>query len=189
MKDLKRLAIQCEEELEAIGIRCGTVRSWSVNTRAKSRWGQCRQISPRVFDIDISERLLRDDVDEIAVKTTIIHELLHTVEGCLGHRGKWKDLAKSVGKEYPQYHIKRTSSCEEKGILQEEAPEGNTTGEDTIRKNMIQKNTMLQARYRITCMVCGARAYRQRAGRLVQRPEDFRCGRCGGRLKVEKRIL
>ena len=170
MKDLERLAAQCETELRDIGICCGTVRRWSVNTRAKSRWGQCRQVAEGVFDINISERLLGDEVDEIAAKTTIVHELLHTVEGCLGHRGKWKLLAELVGKAYPQYQIKRTTSWEEKGIPQA----GGKTARD------------IQARYRITCTGCGARAYRQRAGRLVKRPEDFRCGKCGGRLVVER---
>ncbi|MCI8506262.1 MAG: hypothetical protein HFI67_08765 [Lachnospiraceae bacterium] len=165
MKDLGKLAAQCEAELEGMGLTCGTVRRWSVNSRAEKRWGQCRQVAEGVFDIEISQRLLEDEVDEIATKTTIIHELLHTVEGCLGHRGKWKFLAEMVGKTYPQYQIKRTSSCEEKGLSQ--------AGET-------------QARYRITCTGCGVQAYRQRAGRLVKRPEDFRCGKCGGKLVAER---
>lgn len=177
MKDLERLAAQCEAELGRIGIRCGKVRSWSINTRARKRWGRCRQVSGGVFDIDISERLLGDEVEDTAAKETIIHELLHTVEGCLGHKGKWKLLAQLVEAEYPRYHIKRTSSCEEKGISQE-MPAGNGAA---------QKKRALPPRYRITCRDCGARAYRQRAGKLVQRPGDFRCGRCGGELMVEIR--
>ncbi|MCI8274093.1 MAG: hypothetical protein HFI66_00505 [Lachnospiraceae bacterium] len=165
MKDLEKLADACTAELKAIGISCGRVRNWSVNSRAKSRWGQCRKIAEGVFDIDISERLLEDGADENAVKTTIIHELLHTVDGCLGHRGKWKLLAELVGREYPMYRIKRTSSCEEKG----------------------QAALAKQGKYRITCTGCGAQAYRQRASKLIQRPEEFRCGKCGGTLKVEER--
>lgn len=200
MKDLERLAARCEAELEAIGIRCGTVRSWSVNTRAKKRWGRCRQISPGVFDIDISERLLGDEVEDTAAKETIIHELLHTVEGCLGHKGKWKLLAQMVGRAYPQYHIKRTSSCEEKGISRETAvgngavPEmwagtdaSRAAGRAGVQRTRAQKGGALPPRYRITCTSCGSRAYRQRASRLIQRPEEFRCGRCGGKLMVEVR--
>ncbi len=184
MKDLEKLAAECTAELEAIGIRCGSVRSWSVNRRAKSRWGQCRPAARGVFDIEISERLLGDEVDEIAVKTTIIHELLHTVDGCLGHKGKWRLLAELVGREYPQYQIKRTSSCEEKGLSQlsqEEKPWGEAP--------LSQAALTRQARYRITCTGCGVQAYRQRASKLIRRPEDFRCGRCGGRLKVEMRVI
>ncbi len=185
MKDLKGLADQCRAELEAVGIRCGKVRSWSVNRRAKSRWGQCRQVAEGVFDIEISERLLSDEVEETAAKTTIIHELLHTVEGCMGHRGKWKLLAELVGRAYPWYQIKRTSSCEEKGIPQE-GPSGQRSSaeqEDPFRQEAAKR----QARYRITCMGCGVQVYRQRASRLIRSPEDFRCGRCGGRLRVEIR--
>lgn len=180
MKDLRALAVSCEAELRAVGIRCGTIRRLSVNTRAKSRWGQCRMVSEGVFDIEISARLLQDEVDDIAAKTTMIHELLHTVEGCRGHKGKWKELAELVGRAYPQYQIKRTSSCEEKGVLQENRPSGGRT-QDQARKTR-------QARYRITCTGCGARTYRQRASKLIQRPEEFRCGKCGGKLLIEMRV-
>ena len=193
MKDLKKLAMECEAELQAIGITCGYVRNWSVNTRARSRWGQCKLISKGIFDIDISARLLQDGTDVIAAKTTIIHELLHTVEGCQGHKGKWKELAELVGKAYPQYQIKRTSSYEEKGLSREDAPQqgSNLLRQENQPSCSGQSHKAIreqQARYRITCTDCGARAYRQRASRLIQRPEDFRCGKCGGKLLVEVRV-
>lgn len=49
MKDLRQLASACEAELRAIGIRPGRVAVWKVNSRAKSRWGQCRELSPGCF--------------------------------------------------------------------------------------------------------------------------------------------
>jgi predicted SprT family Zn-dependent metalloprotease len=37
----------------------------------------------------------------------------------------------------------------------------------------------------VTCTDCGARLARYRRSKLVRRPEDYRCGDCGGRLRVE----
>ena len=116
MKDLLKLVRECKEELDAIGIEYRTVRNWTVNTRSKRRWGQCKVVSSDVFDINISVRLLADQVSDTAAKDTIIHELLHTVEGCLKHTGKWKALAEKVNRAYPQYHIKRATTEEEKGF-------------------------------------------------------------------------
>ena len=164
MKDLMRLAGECERELAALGIRCGTVCEWSVNTRAKSRWGQCREIAPGQFAISIAASLLQDEVDETAVKSTILHELLHTVEGGMGHKGRWRELADRVNRACPEYRIRRTASPEEKGIACGARPR--------------------RSRYQITCRKCGLCAFRQRASRLVLHPERYRCGRCGGMLTV-----
>ncbi len=106
MKDLKLLVDECIAELNSIGINCGRIRNIEINTRAKSRWGQCKTVKTGVFDIEISARLLDDNVDDLAAKNTIIHELLHTVKGCHGHTGKWKILAEYVNKKFTQYNIK-----------------------------------------------------------------------------------
>ena len=164
MKDLMKLVAESKAELDAIGIPYRTVRNWTVNTRARSRWGQCKTISKGVFDIDISERLLSGDVPDFSAKNTIIHELLHTVEGCEGHGGKWKQLAERVNQAYPQYHIKRVTSNEEAGVQPIQKP--------------------YRAVYKIACSRCGTYTYRQKASKLVQHPERYRCAKCGGKLQV-----
>lgn len=82
MKDLLRLAQQCQNDLLSAGIRCGNVRSWIVNTRAKARWGLCKKVGRSLYDIQIAEALLQDNVSDQAAKDTIAHELIHTVPGC-----------------------------------------------------------------------------------------------------------
>ena len=44
MKDLQMIATECIRDLNAIGIypHC-KAKDFSVNTRAKKRWGQCRK--------------------------------------------------------------------------------------------------------------------------------------------------
>ena len=166
MKDLLKLVRECKEELDALGIEYRTVRNWTVNTRSQRRWGQCKVVSSDVFDINISAQLLADQVSDTAAKDTIIHELLHTVEGCLKHTGKWKALAEKVNRAYPQYHIKRATTEEEKGF------------EKTART--YHKN------YKITCTKCGSSVYRQKASKVVLHPEQFKCRICGGKFVVEK---
>lgn len=116
MKDLFRLAQQCQNDLLSVGIRCGNVRAWSVNSRAKARWGLCKKVGRNIYDIQIAEALLQDNVNDQAAKDTIAHELIHTVPGCFPHTGKWKQLADRVNQLLPQYQIKVRSSFEEKGI-------------------------------------------------------------------------
>ncbi len=162
MKNLNKLASECEAELRSIGIEVGKVSKWTVDTRAKSRWGLCRYDTNGAFEIKISAMLLQDDVDDIAAKDTIIHELLHTVKGCVGHKGKWKEYADKVNSHFPQYHIKRTTAYEEKGLEQI----------DRKRTN----------RYCVKCTACGQEYFRETRSSIITNPGRYRCGVCKGNL-------
>ena len=94
MKDFVFLREQCISEITCLGIELGKIASWSVNRRAKTRWGLCRLKRDGSYEIEIAESLLADDrISEKACKETIIHELLHTCKGCMRHTGKWKQYA------------------------------------------------------------------------------------------------
>lgn len=168
MKNLDVLVSECENDLSSIGITFGTVRNWTINTRAKKRWGQCKKISSDVFDINISYRLLDDNVSDQAAKNTIMHELLHTVKGCYGHKGLWKTLADKVNKLLPQYTIKRTTSSSEKGVAE------------------ISSYNPMPYRYTIECLSCGKISYRKKKSRVIEYPSSYRCGCCGGKLKASE---
>jgi len=161
MKDLMKLVGESQRDLASLNIRTGNVRNWSVNTRAKARWGYCVKVSKGLFDIQIAAALLQDDVDDQAVKDTIVHELLHTIPGCFKHTGKWKQYANTINRLLPQYKIKRGSSYEEKGL-------------EYLRPKP-------QCRYILKCLRCGSEIGRQRMSAAVEHPEHYRC-KCGGRL-------
>ena len=124
MHNLNKLFKECLLDLDAIGIEYGNIVEIKVNTRAKSRWGQCKLLNYEYteyweeyeYSINISDRLLNDNVKVERVKDTIIHEILHTCEGCMNHGEQWKRLADLVNDCYSCYNIKRTTSSEEKGI-------------------------------------------------------------------------
>ena len=165
MKNLQAIACACMEELDAIGIPYVKPREITVNTRAKSRWGQCRRVSKTEFTINISERILRDEVSDAATKNTVIHELLHTVDGCQNHGPKWKSLAAKVNRAYPKYNIQTSTSAQEKGI------------EPVIE--------YVNYKYKVGCETCGTFKLYTRKGKVVSNVAHYQCGRCGGKLYVK----
>lgn len=160
MKDIQMLYENCKSKLDHLGIKTGVVKCVKVNNRA-ARWGRCRRIvsaSTYIYEIEISGRLLDDNVDDKAAETTMIHELLHTCNFCLNHGAEWKRLAEKVNKAYG-YNIKRTTSAEEKGV-------------EDIRK-----------KYAVVCEKCGTETTRMKMSNLIKHPEFYVCCRCGGNLK------
>lgn len=156
MKNLHKLAAECIAELKSIGINPCPVISYSVNTRAVKRWGQCVTHSDGTCDISISHRLLQDDVADQAAKNTIMHELLHSVRGANGgHTGKWAQLASMVNIRLPQYNIERTTNSKVLG-LEPVAP-----------------------RYIVECPTCKKQWTRHRMTKFIQSPGRFRCNNCG----------
>lgn len=115
MHNLDHVFHHCCNLLDNIGIEYGEIISVTVNTRAKKRWGQCCMESYRTFSINISSRLLDDSVDIKRLEDTMLHELLHSVPGCMNHGAKWKMYAEKVNRAYG-YNIKRGASCEEQGV-------------------------------------------------------------------------
>ena len=142
MKNFEQLIKECLSDLESIGIKIGKVTKYSINTRAKSRWGQCKQVGNGIFEINISQQLLQDNISDQAAKDTILHEMLHTIDGCMGHKGKWKELAQKVNKELPQYTIKRVTSSAEKGIETKTANPKTQTKATSKPKPKTQKGNM-----------------------------------------------
>lgn len=114
MKNLYTIAKSCLIELNSIGIYPEHINEFTVNYRAKRRWGQCK-LDRNGYSISISAVLLDDAVPDRAVKDTVIHELLHAVDGCMNHGYEWQSLADKVNKAYG-YNIKRCTSPADKGV-------------------------------------------------------------------------
>lgn len=124
-----------------------------INTRAKRRWGLCRYISRGVYEIEISDRLLNDDVSEEATFNTMIHELIHTCPDCMNHGKEWKKWADVINRN-TNYNIKRTTSYAEKGV-EPPAP-----------------------KYIVGCRTCSHKWYYNRAGAVVQNFAYYKCPYC-----------
>ena len=162
MRDLTEKTIECMDMLDKIGIKYGNLLDVTPNTRAR-RWGQCRMV-PGGYTINISVDLLDERNSEKGLKETIIHELLHTVDGCMNHGAKWKKLAGMVNNAF-NMNIQRTSSAENKGVehRQIEARHGKV--------------------YIIQCTGCGQKWEHYRMSKSVQHPEWYQCGKCKSKLE------
>ena len=168
MRDLKKYVDECVKELNEYDIDASKVANqvkWKTS-RAKSRYGQCRLHNGKPYEINISGFMLDENVlkDDICLKGTIIHELLHALAPKDGHKGKWKLLAREVNiKSNGKYNIKRCSSFDEMGI---------------------KKQNVLKPKYTLRCTSCGNEYYHMRRCVAVNHPELWRCGICEGKLEL-----
>lgn len=121
MRNLNSVAYDCMEKLSAINIPYSHAVAFSVNKRAKKRWGQCRRESNGTYSININVNLLKEENDIEGLENTIIHELLHTCPNCMNHGPEWKKYAKMVYDSYG-YNIQRCANAYEKGINGAEKP-------------------------------------------------------------------
>jgi len=158
MKDLMKLVNEVIEDFNSMKIRYRTVRNWNVGTKMGSRWGLCKYNGDGTFDIDISEKILQEYIEDQQTKNTIAHELLHTVEGCCNHKWYWQKLANIVNTRMPQYHITRTASPEERGVP-------------------------VKYRYFFQCDKCGNILKYQKKCKFLDDYQKYHCGRCGGKFE------
>ena len=153
MKNLYKVYSDCVSICERHKIPIADVVHIEVNSRAKKRWGLCTKNSDESFTIQISNRLLKDDVSEEATFNTMIHELLHTCPNCMNHGAEWKMWANVINRN-TKYNIKRTTSCAEKGI---EAP---------------------APKYIVACRICNHKWNYNRAGTVIKSISRCKCPYC-----------
>ena len=157
---LKKELEVCKQMAEESNIKIGKIIDIKINTRAKKRWGLCSYTS-NGFIIEISSTLLQDNVNREALMDTLMHEVLHTVDGCMNHGKKWKYYAGIINLKYG-LHIKATTSAAEKKI------------EDNDSYNYI-----------IACPKCGHQWKYIRMSRCVKHPERFsHTGCCDGLIRI-----
>ena len=126
IETLRQLAQESIDELNAIGIHPNiTPNEFSINTRKKKSWGTCWthwDNSNRTkwhFTIEISSRLFVDGAEK-GLRETVLHELIHACDECVGvhHGGKWAEYAELVNDCYG-LNIKRCNSNADKGLAED----------------------------------------------------------------------
>ena len=161
---LETIAENCTENLKAIGIPCGKVKSFSVNTRAKNRWGQTRyNRAGNFYEININIALC-DGSHEEGLRNTLYHELLHTCPGCMNHGNLWNRYGRMVQSKLG-YKILRCDTAENKGF---------SSGE--------YQYNLEPVRYLFQCSECGSLIKRRRESKFTKHYDLYRCGRCGGKF-------
>jgi len=113
------------------------------------------------FTISLNPCLFQDKANEDIIIQTLLHELIHTMDGCFNHGKTFKYYASIINNKYG-YHISRTTDSSKYGV---ELPE--------------QK-----FKYEIWCNVCNKRVARyKRETRIVKLIErdggsNVRCNCC-----------
>ena len=159
--ELQELFEVCKKEVEDARIVRGNIYATiKVNSRFSKKWGVCRKRNG-IYYIEVADRLL--NADEISIKTTIIHEILHTVKGCMNHGPEWKRVADIMNRKYG-YNIKRTTSEEEKGL---------EVDWDAFK-------------YIVKCKKCGHTFGYTRKTKCIQYISQYRCAACKGHLEIVK---
>lgn len=144
------------------------------NNRKNSRvLGMCTYIGtldgiPR-YKITINKAYLQNS-DPQSVHDTIVHEVLHSIPGCMNHGEKWSYYARQFMTALPQFNISRCTNNE--GF-----------------KNYLKKAMETQAKYTIICKKCGARFYKTRKSQwmdyLMRGGKCYAYHRgCGGDFEV-----
>lgn len=165
MKDLNYFIQLAKDDCDSLDIPYTNVAEVKINYRAQSRWGQCTKIcrTAPIYRIEISYKLVQDDVDDMALMNTLIHEYLHTCPGCMNHGKLWKTYAERLNSAYG-YNIKRCTSADEKGIDEE---------------------VNRQYKFSIRCENCGSTSYYMKESKIVKLVENethtCQCGRCKGK--------
>ncbi|MBQ9460398.1 MAG: SprT-like domain-containing protein [Clostridia bacterium] len=160
MNDFDKLLILVKDQAKKAGVPISdNIDSHViVNTRAKTRFGQCTFKNGH-YTIELSSRLL--NAPERSCRQTLAHELIHTCPGCGNHGDVFKKYADILNRRYG-YTISRTNTAAEMGITVEQR-------ERTVN-------------YIIECQKCGQRITRSRFSSVIEHPSRYRC-KCGGVLK------
>lgn len=175
MRDLQRYANECVNDMKAIGIDVPVIKEFKVNTRAKSRYGQCAYNSrTKTYVIEICSDLLDEECNVMALRETIFHEIIHTLPNCMNHGSEFKKYAEKVNNFY-KTNITRCSTPEEKY--------GYTYAKKVAENN---KKSKSYNEYQLYCPNCDrirASKMSMRAPKWYAHPERFTCSTCKGNLE------
>ena len=156
-EQVKKMVYFYREDMLARGIKVGKVMGVRF-TNSLHDFGFCQKIRQGVYVITITDLAMHGDI-----KSTIVHELIHAVNGCYNHGSKFQTIAKELSKAY---NI-----------------ELGTTASDKEMK-MTEEYRLSKAKYVIKCtnQNCNCMIFRYRAVGVVKNTDKYKCGYCGSNL-------
>ena len=180
---LKKLYVECLEELRSIGLDLSEENLGEVNIqlskRNNKRYGCCKQEEPDMrykvtervgrrkivkyekfnkHTIEVSKWVL--ELNDKIIKNTIMHEIIHCFPFCNNHGKTFRMYAKYINDKLG-YDISRLGNKKQ----------------DYEKSNLVYEEK--EWKYVIKCSNCGKLLYRNRLARNFFR--KYRC-QCGGKL-------
>lgn len=146
------------------------------NTRAYNRLGQCKlksaNMGQRCFELSFNKRYF-ETANPTNIHNTIMHEVCHSVMGCMNHQAPWKAVVNKVNACFG-YNISRTSN------------------DPNYREEVLELRRKSRTSYNFYCSCCKrvVCTYQRKSKAVVgvmTNPERWRCGRCGswGTLSIQ----
>ena len=155
-EQVEKMVFAYRHDMLTRGIKVGKISRVRFSDKSFGKFGSCRKLMNGYFAIEITDLGMHGDV-----KCTIVHELIHTVEGCFNHGPKFQEIARLLSSAYNIELGTRASKHE---------------------MELSKEYRIAKAKYVIRCKKCGQVVTRQHATRLVKLPMTYRCG-CGGDLE------
>ena len=88
---------ECIDKLNALGIPISNRIAFKTTT-GFSKFGFCKRTPKDLLDFTIAINKWFED--DLALEETIMHELVHTVDGCYNHGAKFHDIADMINEAY-----------------------------------------------------------------------------------------
>ena len=163
---LEKMVGDCVDECKKIGIHTGNITKVTINNRVKSRLGQCYLLSSGNYEIEISGFFLNENISEKIIRNTVMHEVLHTCDGCMNHGNRWKSYAEKVNNKYG-YNVSRLA---------------NLSANEEIKRSYYKSS-----KYMYRCEGCGNIVAFNRRCKFTKYTKHYSCGYCGGSfIKITK---
>ena len=121
-------------------------------TNAFNTLGTCRRINGN-FSIRVSNNI----INEKDIRNTLMHEILHTIDGCFNHGNKFISCGNLINDCYYGYNIKRCNCVEKKEV---------------------------EYKYRAVCNGCGQEIKRMKRSNFIKYMEHYKCGKCDGKFQL-----
>lgn len=167
--EIEKIVNDCRDELATIGITTPAVKVSTM--RSTECWGECvlkaNKRTKEVLSAEIRlNKVLCDGKTEHEhpLKNTIIHELLHSATPFASHGRAWKELASKVNNTLA-YNVTVRSNYHDYGLS-------------------IHKEVKREKLYIVRCEKCGQEVKRQRLCKTITHLNNYRCGKCGGDLRL-----
>lgn len=155
-KKANNLLEKAVKMVEDAGISPGKIEKNVRLSKAKKTWGTCKKKhDTQTYEISIMEKLLESEEGSL---NTMIHEVLHTCEGCMNHGKTWKKYAEKIRRIY-NIEITRTSS----------------------RKGELTLDLKNDSKYHFKCESCNMDIFRTRKSKFTENYQNYRC-RCRGKI-------
>ena len=155
---LRKALEMCDKE----GIPYRTISSIKMNGRLSRAWGRCKhKRGSDIFTIEICKTIADDTITpESGALAIILHEIIHTCEGCWNHGS----LFKSYGDRFTKYgYTDIGNACT-----------------DAVALQMDVEKYELSKKYICKCERCGYTITQNKASHFITHMSSYTHTGCGG---------